>query len=201
MLIYCTSKSQFLLDITQNNIEDILQDRFMKFLGKKVGRSEYMAWQSSLREMYFVLSTSSVPGDATIALEFNIPGSGKRVDLIVAGRDPSGRETVIIVELKQWQHAEKTGKDGIVVTRFERGPQETNHPSYQAWSYASLLSGFNQVVHEENIRLVPCAYLHNYKDDGVISDEFYAPHLANAPLFFKDDKRRLADFLSEHVAT
>lgn len=173
MLIYIAPKSQFLLDITEGNIEDVLQDRFLEILKKKVARSEYMAWQSSLREMYFVLSASSVPDDATIALEFNIPGSGKRVDLIVAGRDPTGRETVVIVELKQWQRTEKTGKDGIVVTRFEHGPQETNHPSYQAWSYASLLSGFNQVVHEENIRLVPCAYLHNYRDDGVISDGFY----------------------------
>jgi uncharacterized protein len=200
MLIYCAPKSQFLLDITQDNIEDILQDRLFAVLGRHVGQSEYTAWQNSLREMHLALMLSSVPDDATIALEFNIPGSGKRVDFIVAGRDPSGRETVAIVELKQWQHAEKTGKDGVVATYLGRGLQETSHPSYQAWSYAALLSGFNQVVHEEDVRLVPCAYLHNYRDDSIISDGFYAAHIGNAPLFFKGDRRKIADFLNEAVS-
>jgi uncharacterized protein len=45
----------------------------------------------------------------------------------------------VIIELKQWQEAKMTDKDGIVETRFEHGNKETNHPSYQAWSYAMLL--------------------------------------------------------------
>jgi hypothetical protein len=50
-------------------------------------------------------------------------------------------------KLGPWGDADK---DGVVVTRFEHGLKETSHPSYQAWTYAMLLKGFNEVVYEEN---------------------------------------------------
>jgi hypothetical protein len=56
-----------------------------------------------------------------------------------------------------------------VITRFAHGSAETSHPSYQAWSYAALINGFNEAVYNGNIKLNPCAYLHNYKDNGVIT--------------------------------
>jgi uncharacterized protein len=54
----------------------------------------------------------------------------------------------VIIELKQWDKAKKTQKDGVVSTRFEHGEAEVSHPSYQAWSYASLLRDFNEAVYE-----------------------------------------------------
>jgi hypothetical protein len=66
---------------------------------------------------------------------------------------------MVIVELKQWTKIDKTEKDGIVVTRFVQGEREVPHPSYQAWSYASMLQDFNSTVQDEGINLVPCAYL------------------------------------------
>jgi uncharacterized protein len=48
-----------------------------------------------------------------------------------------------------------------------------------------LLKGFNEVVYEENIQLQPCAFLHNYKDDGIINNNFYRHHIAKAPVFLK----------------
>jgi hypothetical protein len=74
--------------------------------------------------------------------------------------------------------------------------KETTHPSYQAWSYAALLNGFNQTVYEENIQLIPCAYLHNYVDDGIITNFFYKEYIEKAPLFFKPDAIKLRDLLN-----
>src|SRR6185312_7325732 len=46
-----------------------------------------------------------------------------------------------------------------------------------------------------------CVYLHNYGDDGTLSDSFYAHYLKLAPIFLKgDDERvRLREFIAAHV--
>jgi len=89
--------------------------------------------------------------------------------------------------------------DGIVRTRFERGMANTSHPSYQAWSYAALLEGFNEAVYSGQIQLSPCAYLHNYRQDDVIRHPFYAEHLERAPVFLKTEIRQLQEFISRYV--
>lgn len=199
MLIYSESKQKFLTDLDTDNIEDILENKFETLLHRKTGKSEYMSWQNSLREMWSVIRISSLPEDSNISLEFTIPGSSKRIDCIVAWQDEDSQDTVVIIELKQWSDIDITDKDGVVVTRFEHGLKETNHPSYQAWSYATLLKWFNETVYNENIQLYPCAFLHNYKADGKIDNSFYNPHIEKSPLFMKWDKQKLADFLSKNI--
>ena len=53
--------------------------------------------------------------------------------------------------------AQITSKDAIVKTGFQHGDKETNHPSYQAWSYAALIQDYNQTVRDEAIALLPSA--------------------------------------------
>jgi len=92
-----------------------------------------------------------------------------------------------------------TTKDGVVTTRFKHGEKETAHPSYQAWSYKCLLEDYNQTVQEEAIKLIPCAYLHNYEQDDVITNDFYASYTAQAPVFLKSDAIKLREFIKQHV--
>lgn len=199
MLIYNKPKSQFLEDIETNNIEDILQDNFLEILWKNVAQNEYISWQNSLKHMYFIVNNESIPNNATISLEFNIPWSSKRIDFIITWKDKNKKETLVIIELKQWQQIELTEKDAVVKTRFQYWLQETNHPSYQAWSYAMLMKGFNSVVYSENINLKPCAYLHNYKTDGLINNDFYKEYIDLAPIFLKNDKQNLTSFIAENI--
>lgn len=96
----------------------------------------------------------------------------------------------------------RSDKDGIVIA--QRGgfhEREGAHPCYQAWSYAALLEGFNEAIYEGGVGLRPCAYLHNYVDDGVINDPHYAPYIEKAPLFLRGDaeRRRLREFIKQHV--
>ena len=64
-----------------------------------------------------------------------------------------------------------------------------------------MLNGFNEAVYESGTALQPCAYLHNYRDDGIIRDARYAPYLDKAPVFLKgeDELKRLRDFIKKHV--
>ena len=109
----------------------------------------------------------------------------------------------MLVELKQWSKASATGKDAIVRTALGNGLREVVHPSYQAWSYATLLEGFNEAVYEASISVRPCAYLHNYPRDGVIDSPHYRDYMEKAPLFLKgkDELARLRSFIKQHIRT
>lgn len=199
MIVYSATKTEFQTDVLSNNIGNIIFDRYRSKTGRSTGKSEIDSWANSLQYMDRVLNDSLIPADSGVAIEYHITQSSKRIDFILSGKDEERRDSAILIELKQWQKAELTTKDAVVVTRFRHGEQETTHPSYQAWSYKTLLESFNQTVVEENIQLFPCAYLHNYDPDNVITNEFYREHLENAPVFLKPDALKLREFIKKHI--
>jgi uncharacterized protein len=199
MIIYQENKKSFLEDMLTNNIENKILSLLKDKTGGGVGESEINSWKNSLMYMNNVLIDTEIPDNSGIAIEFKIPQSSNRIDFIITGEDESNIEHAVIIELKQWDKAEKTELDGIVNTRFKSGPRDTTHPSYQAWSYASVLNSYNETVYEDKIQLKPCAFLHNYTDDGVISDLFYSEYIEKAPLFFKSDLLKLRQFIKQFV--
>ncbi|AAR34734.1 DNA/RNA helicase domain-containing protein [Geobacter sulfurreducens] len=199
MIVYSATKARFKEDVMTNDIGGIIFNAFQNATGRSTGRAEIESWMHSLQYMDRVLSDDEIPHDAGVAIEYHLPQTSKRIDFILTGRDRDRRESAILVELKQWQKAELTQSDAIVITRFKHGTAETLHPSYQAWSYKRLLEDFNQTVQEEHIGLYPCAYLHNYEDDGVITHPFYSDHIKRAPIFLKPDALKLQQFIKTHV--
>ena len=201
MIVYSATKEQFQNDIMTNDIEGIIYTAYREITGRSTGKSELDSWRNSLQYMDRVVSDSEIPADAGVAIEYHIPQSSKRIDFILTGRNSANEESAILIELKQWQEATLTEKDGIVSTRFKHGVTETPHPSYQAWSYKCLLEDYNQTVQEEDIKLIPCAYLHNYDDDDVINNPFYSSYTTEAPVFLKNDALKLREFIKSHVKT
>ncbi|MBI5276338.1 MAG: DUF2075 domain-containing protein [Burkholderiales bacterium] len=202
MIIYQALKKQFLDDVFRNDIEQIILDQYWRRTGRKVSPAEVKAWASSLGYMGKVLHDASIPDDCGVAIEYSIPQTAKRIDFLVTGKAANDQPCVVIVELKQWQHARRTDKDAVVATRFASGEAEVNHPSYQAWSYAALLKGFNEAVYTGGIQLEACAYLHNYPEDGdPLNDSFYAEHVSRAPMYFSGSAQRelLRQFIARHV--
>lgn len=199
MIVYSSTKAKFKDDVMTNDIGAIIHDAYRLATGRDTGKAEIDSWINSLQYMDRVLNDDEIPHDAGVAIEYHLPQSSKRIDFILTGKDHKQLESAILIELKQWQHAQKTDRDAIVITQFKQGPRETLHPSYQAWSYKRLLEDFNQTVQEENIRLYPCAYLHNYDEEGVLTDAFYSEHIGNAPLFLKKDALKLQQFIKANV--
>jgi uncharacterized protein len=199
LIVYSATKSKFQDDVMTNDIGGIIFDAFRTATGKHTSESEIRSWMSSLQYMDRVLNDDDIPFDAGVAIEYHLPQTSKRIDFILTGQDKDRRESAVLVELKQWQKAELTQSDAVVITRFKHGPAETLHPSYQAWSYKRLLEDFNQTVQEELIGLYPCAYLHNYEDDGVITHPFFSEHIKRAPVFLKSDALKLQQFIKTHV--
>ena len=201
MIVYQNSKAGFLQDAFSKDIEDLVLRDFRARTGRSVARSEVRSWKESLLAVAKVLHDEAIPGDCGVAIEYGIPQTSKRVDVIITGESGERVEQIIIIELKQWESARKTDRDGIVSTRFGHGQADVSHPSYQAWSYASLLRNFNETVYEGGVALHPCAYLHNYTEDGVLTDSFYAHYVVLAPVFLKGEEERakLRAFLKQHV--
>lgn len=199
MIVYQSTKGGFYDDFLSGDIEGIILERFQRQVKHKVAKNEIQSWKNSLHYMNTVLQDAAIPEDAGIGIEAQIPQTSKRIDFIISGSDTNKGDRVIIIELKQWSSASLTDMDGIVKTRFEHGPAEVNHPSYQAWSYAALLEGFNEAVYNGKILLKPCAYLHNYPPDDVIRNPFYREHLEKAPVFLKTEIRQLQDFIKQFI--
>lgn len=199
MIVYNATKSDFLNDVLTNEIENIVLKNVKLKLNRGVGIAEIRSWASSLSYMDRIMQDAMIPNDCGIAIEYQIPQTGKRIDFIISGQNEDRKDSVILIELKQWSEAKLTSKDSIVETFVGGKIGEHTHPSYQAWSYATLLQGFNEVVYKENIQLHPCAYLHNYAEDGVIRNDFYAEYINKAPVFLKSDAIKLREFIKKHV--
>lgn len=199
MIVYSSTKGKFQQDVMTNDIGNIIYDVYKSVTGRSTGKSEIDSWMNSLLYMDRVLSDHDIPHDAGVAIEYHLPQTSKRIDFILTGKDAKARETAILIELKQWEHAILTKQDAIVITRFRHGDKPTPHPSYQVWSYKCLLEDFNQTVQEEHIQLHPCAYLHNYEPDDVITNKFYSQYVQKAPVFLKCDAVKLQAFIKAYV--
>ena len=201
MIVYQSTKQGFLEDAS-NGIEDIISAQIKEKMNINIQAesSEYNSWRNSLGDaMYKVMQSDKIPNDVGVAIEYSIPRTRDRIDFIITGEDSEGKEKIVIIELKQWTDVQKTDNDGIVITRFKSGLKPTTHPSYQAWSYSTLLYGFNATVYEEKIGLEPCAYLHNLIDENVILNPFYTDCLEKAPAFCKGEKEKLQNFIAKFV--
>jgi uncharacterized protein len=199
MLVYTATRKQFTKDVLSNRIADVILEAFELRLGISTSESEIRSWRNSMLYMNNVLQEADTADNAGVAVEFKIPQTSRRIDFILTGSDEDGRDSAIIVELKQWSDTKPTEKDGVVEAVVGRGWRELPHPSYQAWTYAALIRDYNEAVQNDGIRLAPCAYLHNCTDGTKLKSDFYAPHTDQAPLFVRDDVELLATFIKKHV--
>ena len=203
MIVYEATKGEFIDSVFSGSITDEIYDVYKEKIGKS-NVSQIRSWENSMQYMYRILEDSEIPSDCSVAIEFTIPTTSKRIDFILTGQDDNHVDNVVIIELKQWDSAEKVeGKDGIVKTFVGGGIRETTHPSYQVWTYASLIENFNETVEEDAIKLYPCAYLHNYDFDydNNLTDEIYKRYYDLAPLYGKRDALKLRNFIKKYIKT
>lgn len=202
MIVYQETKKQFLHDVRSDLIEDKIEAKVKEKLHKKTAHNEFVSWMNSMQYMYKVMEDEHIPEESMIAIEYRIPNSNKRVDFIVCGEDGTGKESAVVIELKQWQEIAKVkGKEAIVKTNLQGRSIEKTHPSYQAWSYVSMIKDYNEDVRKYKINLKPCAYLHNYRlqpnDD--LTDACYEYYIDKAPVFTRGDTDRLAAFIARYI--
>ncbi len=198
MLAYLGTKNDFLRDAPV--IEDKVRDAVKLKLNFNVAENEYLSWRNSLgNAMSHVMRSDGIPGDAGIAIEYRINGRRFRLDFVISGLNAQGKESLVIVELKQLTDIQFSDLDEHVKTALGGGVRDVTHPSYQVWSYKSHLEMFNEYVYENELSVSACAYLHNCKENQVINDSRYENALRLAPVFFHGENGKLQKLIENQI--
>ena len=203
MIVYNATKAQFNDDVNLNRISDIILQNLREKHISGGQMAEYHSWQNSLHFMRSAIDDPEIPNDVEVAVEYQIPRTSKRVDFMIAGADKDDQSNVVVVELKQWDKAEKV--DDIMqhsVRAFTGGGYRiVNHPSYQAYAYATFIKNSSEQVQDEKIGIWPCAYLHNCSPElrTPLDDEIYKTWNEEAPLFDKSQTLRLRSYIKKFI--
>ena len=202
MIIYENQLNHFFRDVTLNNISDILLQNLRARHLSGGAQGEVNAWNNSLHFMKDVLQCPEIPADCKVAIEYNIPQTSKRVDFMILGADREKKDHIVIVELKQWAQVQKVddwSKHSVLSDL--RSHEPTPHPSYQAFSYKSLILNYCDMQGISYDSLSPCAYLHNMNESyrPVLEDKLYSDWVKEAPVFLKSDVLKLRSFIQRYI--
>lgn len=203
MIVYNANKQTFVQDVRSGVIATKILN-LIREKGLNAGQDrEFASWHNSMKFMRDIVDDSEIDDEVQIAIEYNIPQTSKRVDFIIIGADEKNRENIVIVELKQWSKAEVVDDDMhfSVRTYVANDKRIVCHPSYQAYSYSRFLNNYSQAIHDGNIHLIPCAYLHNYLPayKSALSAEIYKEWYTTAPFFIMDEVQQFNEFVKEFV--
>lgn len=203
MIVYSGLKSDFLRSVECDSIAEEIEESIYQKMHRNTGRSEFRSWENSLEYMYKVLNDDSIPDNSGVAIEYNIPATSKRVDFIISGYDKKSEPNAVIIELKQWDRVDAVGdKDALVETYTGGALRRVVHPSYQAWSYATMIYDYNQTVRDRRILLHPCVYMHNYRKNipEKLESEQYKEYVDDAPIFARGEALDLRKFIGSAVS-
>lgn len=202
MIIYENTLGQFKQDVILNQISDkIIQNmRDKRVSGGSFG--EQRSWENSLHFLKDALDCPEISNDCSVAIEYNIPQTSKRVDFMILGSDKNNKDNIVIIELKQWAKVQKVddySKHSILSDLKSNEP--TAHPSYQVFSYKSLIVNYCEDIKSDRDMLHPCAYLHNMDEKyrTILEDNIYSEWIDEAPVFLKKDVLKLRNFVSQYV--
>ena len=204
MIVYEGIKENFIEDVNLGLIADKIREKYIEVLRRKPSAPEFNSWKNSMQYMRGVLDDTDIPSNMGIAIEYNIPPTGCRIDFLMSGYSKKDSHEAIIIELKQWDECTQVDRvDGIykVNTYTGGGLRDVNHPSYQAMTYANLIRDYNSNVEDKKINIRPCAFLHNYyftADDPLLKEQ-YQEYIKEAPLFSHTDVLKLREFIKRYI--
>ncbi len=205
MRLYEGSIQTFKEDVLQNRIADKIAAKYQEYYKKRVNPSEHSSWNISLRFVKDVLEFAGTENNY-IAVEYELPYSEKRIDVLLFGKNKKGEGNIILIELKQWsnENVKDCENDGNVLVNYGKFRKEQAHPSLQAQGYYYLLKDFMSVFDEKKkILLSACVYCHNYK--GGEKEVLYLPKfnktIEEYPLFSKEEFIDLGKYLKEKLGS
>jgi hypothetical protein len=206
MRLYEGSVRQFREDVILSQLADKLTDAYRQYYHRGVSPGEAGAWQQSFN---FLKNSFEVAGleDNQIIIEYELPYSSRRIDVLLFGRSRKGDDGVVLVELKQWSNdgVADAESEGNVRVRFKSGMREVAHPSLQVEGYHYDLKDFLNVFQDDPAPdLSSCAFCHNYarlKEPRVLFAEKFGSNLDKFPIFAKEDIKALGEYLQERIAS
>ena len=203
MILYEGAIERFNEDVMQNCIADRAAEKYRAYYKKNPADREYRSWAISLAILNNSFHYAGLK-DNHIIVEYELPYSSRRIDVLLFGYDVDGEENIVMMELKQWsnQHVQDAETEGNVVVDYGQFKREQPHPVLQVQGYYFGLKDFLKIFQEKNSpELSASVYLHNYsknKDAILFSPEF-SKLIKTFPLFAKEDAVELGRYLKERL--
>ena len=205
MRLFSGNAELFVEKAINNEIAATLTANFKTYMGYTPGESEVRSWGVSLKDLALSVERAKL-SDASIIVEYRLPMTSKRLDVMLLGTGKDSRRRGVIVELKQWDKAFKSDIEDCVVFS-PKNKRLHLHPSRQAAGYADYLKGVHTAFYDNQgssdafIDLKACSFLHNANDKtcGELLDAQYAQALQDAPLFTGNQRKEFEGYLAEQV--
>ncbi|MFD7367524.1 DNA/RNA helicase domain-containing protein [Nocardiopsis alba] len=183
----------------EKDLGELLSEHLRFTTGRSASPSEVRSWDRSLPVLASDLVDAGL-GDVEMLVEYRLPLSGKRVDVVLAGHHPETNDhSYVVVELKQWSEAESWEEDAamVLVPHQPGGPKL--HPVLQVRGYCDYIGDFVSSVTAPEKQLRGVAYLHNAYDPAV-NDLFDLPQDDNGRLFTAQRRGEFLSFLRSRLA-
>lgn len=162
------------MTLTETLVEKLASQMHFQ-IGQFPSLSEKNSWKNSIREIAELFVECNLE-DINFLIEYQLPYSSKRIDLVAIGSDPkSHKPTVIAIELKQWTNASifENSLDAVKIDAYGNNP--ILHPVLQVSRYCEYLSDFNQFVNTNGANIFGIAYLHNWIGSNNAALDLVAP--------------------------
>src|ERR1700761_8282413 len=176
----------------------IIADHLRMTTGWSPSESERKSWRRSLPVLANDLVEAGL-GDVEMLIEYQLPLTSKRADVVLAGVDRrTGGDAYVVVELKQWSHAESyESNDRLVVVRGMN--RELEHPLLQVQGYCDYIAQTAASLHGDNHPVRGVAYLHNAADNDVL-DLFALSTTERTRLFTMSRRGAFLEYLRDQFA-
>ena len=161
--------------------------------------AERRAWDRSLPVLAHDLVQAGL-SQIEMLIEYQLPLTSQRADVVLAGQDRrTGGDAYVVVELKQWSHAELFEDDPELVLVEHMGGGPKLHPVLQAKGYCDYLSSFVSILRDNPHALHGVAYLHNAARSDV-ADLYDLVRDDRTRLFTQTTRGAFVDYLRDRFA-
>lgn len=187
------------LDRPDSLAEQLLEQMLFR-TGHRPSQAEQKSWSRSLPVLAQDLVDAGL-GDVEMLLEYHLPLTSQRADVVLAGTHPAtGAVSYVVVELKQWSAARRfeDNPELVEVAGMPGGPRL--HPVAQVKGYCDYLSDFARAVVDQPDALAGLAYLHNATDPSAVAELRAYPGGITGRLFTAADRGDMIDFLRTRLA-
>lgn len=185
---YCALKGK-VSEVVKWNEEEFIRSvvaGFYKLTQEPMNQEQKTSWRGAWRHLKQLFSL--LPQDLSFVLEYRLPMSNERIDLVFLGYSQRGCPVAVVLELKGW-HKVVVESEGVVMVDGERH----QHPEWQTLNYLGKLKFGHSAARD--FCFVGAVWLYNLSADNLKSLSF-----KSLPAFGADGTKQLANFLKSHLA-
>ena len=205
MRLYEGTIREFNADVVQSVLATKLAKKYHNYYQRAPAESEHRAWRQSCHYLKNSFEAARLIENKLI-IEYELPYSTRRIDVLLFGGDGEYKDSIVLIELKQWSNDSVTDAqaDGNITVNYGRFIREVAHPALQVEGYHFDLKDFLKVFEDRNPPVLSsCSFCHNYarlQEPRVLFAPKFKAALKNFPIFAREDTIALGNYLRDRLA-